>query len=158
MINKCLYFLIVIFFISGCKANEDLIDIFEPRFDPITFDVVKKKLVVEKELPSYVQELVSTWFNEKVKVNGFDGDMKFIITDYKQETNLVSDGKRVDIILSFKVLLKKPTLSQIKIIEGEVSSYGTLTGDLTLNEFDRVIQNTQSDLILRLSRDLKNKI
>tara|TARA_B100000989_G_C19350358_1_gene388844 strand:+ start:28 stop:504 length:477 start_codon:yes stop_codon:yes gene_type:complete len=158
MIKKFSYLFIILFFISGCKADEDLIDIFEPKFELTSFDVVQKKLVVEKELPNHVQLLITKWFDEKVKVDGFDGNMKFTITNYKEETSSLSDGKRVDVSLSFQVVLKKPSLSQTKIVEGEVSSYGTLTGDLTLNEFDRVIKNTQRNLILILSRDLKNKI
>ena len=43
-------------------------------------------------------------------------------------------------------------------LESSVSSFGTLTGDFSLNDFDAVIQNTQSDLIMRLSRDLQTKI
>ena len=114
--------------------------------------------MIEQELPDYVQTLVSSWFDEKVKIDGFDGDMKFIISDYRQEISSITDGKRVDISLSFEVFLKKPLLSKTKLIKGKVSSYGNLTGNYSLNEFDVVIQNTQKDLILRLSRDLKSKI
>ena len=146
------------FIIAGCNADEAFIDRHKPKFESMTFDVVQKKLVIEKELPDYVQTLVFSWFDEKVKINGFDGDMKFIISDYRQEISSITDGKRVDISLSFEVFLKKPLLSKTKLIKGKVSSYSTLTGNLSLNEFDVVIQNTQNDLILRLSRDLKSKI
>ena len=84
--------------------------------------------------------------------------MRFIISDFKQDISSINDGKRVDVSMSFKVLLNKPSLSQTKLIEGNISSYGTLTGIFSLNEFDTVIQNAQSDLILRLSKDLKSKI
>ena len=49
-------------------------------------------------------------------------------------------------------------MSQTKFIEGTVSSYGTLSGTFSLNDFDTIIENTQKDLILRLSRDLQSKI
>ena len=88
----------------------------------------------------------------------FNGDMKFIISDFNQEISSINDGKRVDVSLTFKVILNKSSLSQKKFIEGNISSYGTLTGNFSLNEFDTVIQNTQSDLVLRLSKDLKSKI
>ena len=84
--------------------------------------------------------------------------MKFIVSYFKQDISSISDGKRVDVSMSFKVLLNKPSLSQTKLIEGNVSSYGTIKGDFSLNEFDTFLQNTQSDLILRLSKDLKSKI
>ena len=146
------------FLVAGCQANESFIDKVKPNFENVSFDVVQKQLVIKSELPSHVQDLVSQWFDQKVKISGFDGEMKFIVTDYLEEISSINDGKRVDLSLSFHVILNKPSLSQTKKIEGNVSSYGTLIGNFSLAEFDIVIQNTQSDLVLRLSRDLKSKI
>ena len=84
--------------------------------------------------------------------------MVFTISNFKQEVSSINDGKRVDVSLSFSVLITKDSQTKKKLINGSVSSFGTLTGNFSLSEFDTVIQNTQSDLILRLSRDLKSKI
>ncbi len=146
------------FLVAGCQANESLIEPLRPDFANVSFDVVQKQLVIETDLPSHLQSLISQWFDQKVKIDGFDGEMKFKIYNYLEEISSISDGKRVDISLSFNVVLNKPSLSQTKMIEGYVSSYGTLSGNFSLAEFDTVIQNTQSDLVLRLSRDLKSKI
>ena len=151
-------FLLLGFLVAGCQANESFIDPIRPDFANVSFDVVQKQLVIEPELPPHVEGLVSQWFDQKVKIDGFDGEMTFTISEYLEEISSISDGKRVDISLSFNVVLNKPSLSQTKKIEGYVSSYGTLSGNFSLAEFDTVIQNTQSDLILRLSRDLKSKI
>ena len=161
LLSLKLYKVVLIFFgfiITGCNANESLITSQNPQFDNITFDVVQKQLVIDANLPDYVLSLVSQWFDQKVKINGFDGDMKFTVTQYEQEITSISDGKRVDISLQFGVLLNKPSLSQTKFIEGGVSSYGTLTGNFSLSEFDQIIQNTQIHLISRLSQDLQSKI
>ena len=155
--NKFIFVLLG-FLVAGCQANESFIDPIRPDFANVSFDVVQKQLIIEQELPSYVEGLVSQWFDQKVKIDGFDGEMTFTISEYLEETSSISDGKRVDISLSFNVILNKPSLSQTKVIEGYVSSYGTLSGNFSLAEFDTVIQNTQSDLVLRLSRDLKSKI
>ena len=146
------------FFIVGCNANESFIKSLDPEFEIMSFDVVQKQLILEQEMPDYIQNLLSQWFDQRVKIDGFDGDMKFMISDFDQEISDIDDGKRVDVSLSFEVILNKPSKSQKKFIEGTISSYGTLTGNFSLNEFDTVIQNTQSDLILRLSKDLKSKI
>lgn len=146
------------FLIASCEANESLIEPYKLELETMSFDVVQKELVIDQDLPENVRSLISHWFDKKVKINGFDGNMIFTISKYKEEITFINDGKRVDISLSFKITLRKPLLSQTKLIEGEVSSYGTLTGNMSLNEFDTVIQNTQSNLILRLSRNLKNKI
>ena len=153
-----LVFVLISFLTVGCNANEKFIESHKPEFESMSFNVVQKQLVFEKKPPDYVQTLISQWFNQKVKVDGFDGDMKFIISDFNQNISSIEDGKKVDISLTFKVLLNKPLLSQKKQIEGKILSYGTLTGKFSLSEFDTVIQNTQIDLIVRLSRDLKSKI
>ncbi len=146
------------FFIAGCNANETFVESLDPKFETISFDVVQKNIVIEQDLPEKLNILVSKWFDEKVKINGFNGDMIFTISDYKEETTLLSNGKRIDLILSFNVLIRKPLLSQKKIIKGKVSSYGTISGDFSLKEFDTIIKNSQVDLVLRLSQDLKKKI
>ena len=151
-------FLLLGFFVSGCQSNDSIIEPLRPEFEDASFDVVQKQLIIEPELPIHVEGLVSQWFDQKVKIDGFDGDMTFTISEYLEEISSISDGKRVDIFLSFSAILNKPSLSQTQMIEGSVSSYGTLTGNFSLAEFDTVIQNTQSDLVLRLSRDLKSKI
>lgn len=157
--NKFIFLLFLFgFFLVGCNANESFIDPLKPEFETISFDVVQKQLVVDQKLPEHVQNLLSLWFDQRVKIDGFDGDMKFVVSDFNQKVSSIDDGKRVDVSLSFEVLLNKPSLSQSKFIKGNISSYGTLTGNFSLNELDTVIQNTQSDLILRLSKDLKSKI
>ena len=153
-----LTFFLFIFLISSCSTNETFVVSIKPEFETISFDVVQKELEIKSTLPNHVKTLLTLWFDQKVKIDGFDGDMKFTIYEYLEETYSISDGKRVDISLSFNVIINKPSLSQTKLIEGSVSSYGTLTGNFSLSEFDTVIQNIQSDLILRLSRDLKSKI
>ncbi|MDA8668548.1 hypothetical protein N9M26_02710 [Alphaproteobacteria bacterium] len=155
--NKLIFFLFVLL-LAGCQTKEFFIDPIRPEFENVSFDVVQKQLVIEPELPIHVEGLVSQWFEQKVKIDGFDGEMRFVISEYLEEVSSISDGKKVDIFLSFNVILNKPSLSQTQMIEGSVSSFGTLTGNFSLAEFDIVIQNTQSDLILRLSRDLKSKI
>lgn len=157
MMNKFI-FVLMGFLVIGCQANESFINPVKADFENVSFDVVQKQLIIDPELPSYVEGLVSQWFDQKVKIDGFDGEMKFIISEYIEEITSISDGKRIDISLSFNVVLNKPSLSQTKLIQGYVSSYGTLSGNFSLAEFDIVIQNTQSDLVLRLSRDLKSKI
>ena len=155
--NKSILFLFVLM-LAGCQTNVSFIDPISPEFENVSFDVVQKQLVIEPELPIHVEGLVSQWFEQKVKIDGFDGKMRFVISEYLEEVSSIIDGKKVDIFLSFNVILNKPSLSQTQMIEGSVSSFGTLTGNFSLAEFDIVIQNTQSDLILRLSRDLKSKI
>ena len=155
---KFIYSFIYLLCFSGCSSINAVVDIDKPNFEIMTFDVVSKELNFEGPFPEYLVILTNQWFNSKVKVNGLDGNMVMTLNNYIEETSLINDTKRIDIFLNFRIVLQKPTLSKRKIIEGMVSSYGTLTGDFSLSEFDQLIENTQTDLILRLSRDLKSKI
>tara|TARA_B100000963_G_scaffold361034_1_gene394491 strand:- start:2031 stop:2501 length:471 start_codon:yes stop_codon:yes gene_type:complete len=155
---KKLFILIFAFIFASCSANESLIDPINPDLKIITFDVVQKNLISKEDLPVNLQKLINQWFDNKVKINGFDGLMTFEITDYIEEISIIDEGKRVDTSLSFTLVLTKPTLSKTKYIEGTVTSFGTLSGEFSLNDFESVIQNTQSNLIERLSSDLKSKI
>jgi len=151
-------FILIYFFIAGCKANESFINPLKPEFETMSFNVVQKQLIFEQELPNHLQKLLSQWFDQRVKIDGFDGDMKFIVSSFDQEISSIEDGKKVDVSLSFKVLINNPSLSKTKRIDGSIASYGTITGDFSLAEFDTIIHNTQSDLIIRLSKDLRSKI
>ena len=155
---KNFLFLLSTILIIGCSSTTPVVNLQKAELATTTFDVVEKKLAIQKNLPDHIQTLIAQWFDQKVLINGFDGDMTFTITQYTQEISSVSDGKRVDIALTFKVNLNKPSLSQTKLIEGTVSSFGVLTGNFSLADFDTTIQNTQTDLIVRLSRDLQSKI
>jgi hypothetical protein len=66
--------------------------------------------------------------------------------------------EKLILMLNFNVVLEKSSLSQKKVIKGKVNSFSTLTGNFSLSEFDQLIIKIQTDLILRLSRDLKSKI
>ena len=100
------FILIIIgFLVTGCQASESFINPIRPDFENVTFHVVQKQLIIETELPSHVEGLVSQWFEQKVKIDGFDGEMKFMISEYLEETTSISKGKRVDISLSFDVIV-----------------------------------------------------
>jgi hypothetical protein len=151
-------FIFFAFLITSCNASESYIDNVKYEFEDMSFDAVQKELVFNHNLPENVSLLINEWFNQKVKIDGLDGRMTFTITDYNEKISSIVDGKRVDLSLYFVVLLEKPNNSQKKTIKGEISSYGSLSGDFSISEFETLIQNTQGDLILRLSRDLKSKI
>jgi len=153
-----LFFFLTLISIVGCSDNSSLIN--PVKYDPeeIHFDVVKKNLKIKTDLPDHVQILVNKWFDEKVKINGFEGDMEFIVSDFNQKISLIENGKRVDANLKFQILLNRPSLSRTESIEGSISKYGTLTGAFSIEDFEVMTKNTQVNLIKDLSLYLKPKI
>lgn len=155
--NK-LVLIILSFIIASCQANESFIKELSPEFETISFEVVQKQIIIEPILPDNVQKLINKWFDQRVKIDGFDGEMKFTVSDFNQDISSISEGKRVDISLSYKIVLNKNSNSETKFINGNVSSFGTLVGNFSISDFETVIKNTQTDLVLRLSKNLKSKI
>ncbi len=127
-------------------------------FNKIFFDVVEKDFEFKGYFPDRVRNLTSGWINNKVKISGVDGKVSFVFFEYEEKTKLIDDGKRVDISMSFNLNITKSSLSKKKIIQGKVKSYGEIKGSFTLNDFDEVINNAQTELIKIFSSDIKNKI
>ena len=107
------YHLILSVFIIGCNANEIFIHSKKPDFENTSFDVVEKRLIIEPELPSNVQDLMFYYFNEKVKIDGFE-EIWYLLYLNLFEVSQIDDGKRVDLILNFNVYLNKPSLSKLR--------------------------------------------
>ena len=147
-----------IFFIISCNANETFISQSKNNYETVIFDVVEKKLAIESNLPSNLELKLSKWFDNHIKINGFNGDMIFTVSNFEQKESSINDGKKVEVSLSFEILISKSVDSKTKLIKGNVSSYGTLSGNFSLKDFDAIIDNTQDDLIYRLSKDLQSKL
>ena len=155
---KNTFIVLLIFLFVNCSTSNAIVETTNPKFETMTFDAVSKNLIFEGDFPKNFTNLSRKWFDNKVKIDGFEGNMIFTLKNYSEINSKISDGKKIDISVEFQVLLEKSSLSQKKIINGKVNSFSTLTGDFSLSEFDQLIIKTQSDLILRLSRDLKSKI
>ncbi len=155
---KNTFIVLLIFLFVNCSTSNAIVETTNPKFETMTFDAVSKNLIFEGDFPKNFTNQSRKWFDNKVKINGFEGNMIFTLKNYSEKNSKISDGRKIDISVEFQVLLEKSSLSQKKVINGKVNSFSTLTGDFSLSEFDQLIIKTQSDLILRLSRDLKSKI
>tara|TARA_B100000963_G_scaffold142506_1_gene124038 strand:- start:2610 stop:3092 length:483 start_codon:yes stop_codon:yes gene_type:complete len=120
-----------------------------------SFDVVEKDLKFSEEIPTDFKNLTKLWFDEKVKVNGFEGKITIYIDEYSENISTIDDGKRIDISINFNAEISKLNNKKINKAKGNVSSFGTMVGDFSLNEFDVLISNTQSELIVILSKKLE---
>ena len=152
------FIVLVLFFLVNCSTSNAIVKKPIPQFESMTFDAVTKSLFFEGEFPQHFKDLSNQWFDSKVKINGLEGNMIFTLKNYSEQSSKINDGRKIDITVEFEVLLEKSSLSLKKVIRGKVNSFSTLTGDFSLSEFDQLIIKTQTDLVLRLSRDLKSKI
>ena len=150
--------ILVFFFLVNCSTSNAIVESANPQFESMTFDAVTKNLIFEGDFPKHFINLSNQWFDNKVKINGFEGNMIFTLKNYSEQSSKISDGRKIDINVEFQVVLEKSSLSQKKVIKGKLNYFSTLTGNFSLSEFDQLIIKTRTNLILRLSRDLKAKI
>lgn len=122
----------------------------------IFFDVVQKKIIIEDKFPKDLNKIVNTWFNEKIKVNGFEGSLILIISNYDENITNIEKGKKIDLSLDFNLEINKSSLSKKDTFSGAVRANGKITGNFKLNEFDELLLNSQHRLISILSDKLNS--
>lgn len=152
--NKNIFLFLVTIFIINCSNNAQTINSSQFNFDPIFFDVVDKQIILNERLPKNSKELFNYWFNNKVKIDGFTGKLFINITNYEEIISDISNGKRIDTNLNFLIELKKD--SELKTFTGQVNTYGSISGDFSLNDFDRIMKNTQNDLVVQFTKKLNS--
>ena len=124
--------------------------------------LIKKNIKSALDASELILEALS--FVKKNSVNQFtliNNASAFIYDsaeNFEENILTITDGKRLEARLTFNVFIGENSEFQTQSIQGNISSYGEITGDFTLKEFDILVQNTQSDLIIRLSHYLESKI
>ena len=141
------------FFINSCVSSTLNSSKIEYKFDELSFDVVKKNLNLDDDLPKGFIDPLNYWFNNKIKLKGFEGEMSIFIEDYSEEITNIPDGKKVEIYVNFKIFIRN-TQNKTKNISGEVKSFSEISGDFSLNELDNLIEDTQYNLVLQLANKL----
>ena len=74
-----LVFIFIFLFIGCQKSNTQFIQNEIIQFNDIKFDTVSKKLISNVAIISpdevFISEFISKWFENKIKTNGFEGDL-----------------------------------------------------------------------------------
>ena len=74
-----LVFILIFLFIGCQKSNTQFIENEIIQFNDIKFDTVSKKLISNVAIISpdevFISEFISKWFENKIKTNGFEGDL-----------------------------------------------------------------------------------
>lgn len=120
----------------------------------IKFNVVEKYLVFNDNVPEQFKLLFNSWFDKKVKVNGFDGHLKITLKDYNKTISQIENGKKIDISINIALLIKNEDLSNEEKKLYDLNEYSTITGNFSLNEVDELAFKTQLSLIKRFNEIL----
>ena len=95
------FILLAFFFLVNCSTSNAIVESANPQFESMTFDAVTKNLIFEGVFPKNFINLSNQWFDNKVKINGFEGDMIFTLKNYSR--------KMLDINLKLEYNIHKRT-------------------------------------------------
>ena len=153
--NLVIIYLALIFNFSFSYSN--IVNTYDKVFETIKFDVVSKKIFYDLTLDKEIQVFLQKFFDNNVKVNGFEGNLELFINNYNEKTSNIDNGKKIEISLEFILNINKSLLSEKKIFKGVVNSYGNMTGNFSLNDFDNLKRDVKLELVSIFSEKLKSK-
>ena len=154
-----MYRLVILLFLFGCQSSIGEIKPLESNYEKVSFNVVEKELIINSSISSQMDSLLLNWFNEKVKVNGFQGKVLFEISDYQEEISNIDNGKKVDIKLQLDIQIdSKDQFSKQESYIIKLSEFGTITGSFSLSDIDTMKENLQKNIISNLSKKINSKI
>ena len=140
-----MYKLVVLLFLFGCQSSVGDIKPLNFNFDEVSIDVVEKELIINTDTPSQMDSLLTNWFNNKVKVNGFQGKVLFEISKYEEITSNIENGKKVEVDLALNIHI-------------DTKEFGTITGSFSLSEVDNLKKNLQKKIVSNLTKTINSKI
>ena len=82
---KNTFIILLIFLFANCSTSNAIVEITNPKFETMTFDAVSKNLIFEGDFPKNFTNLSRKWFDNKVKINGFEGNMIFTLKNYSEK-------------------------------------------------------------------------
>lgn len=152
-----LVFIIIFLFIGCQKSNTQFIQNETFKFDDIKFDTVSKKLISNVKIVTpdeiFISEFISKWFENKIKTNGFEGDLiveidKILMSEIK-ELNYFKYS--IDVTINFKNYKKN---NSSKTFSVSASEFGVIEGNFAIKDQE----NLKKNLIMKSIKNIHNKI
>mgnify|MGYP000229856343 CR=1 FL=1 len=161
MVKYLTIFLLFIF--MGCqKELPSNIDKYQSINKEIFFNVVQKNIIFTENAQGIYSDLIkkyiNSWYENDIKVNGFDGILNVEITKISSYESIVQNGVKIEVILNLEFKISKTALNNEKIIYLNGSEFGELTGSFSLNDKAIEVENIIKRLINNFSLKLSNEI
>ena len=145
------------YLINSCASTSGDLGKIDFNLNELSFDVVEKKITFKDDLPKSLSDPFNDWFNNKIKLTGFDGDVSIVISNYKENINDIPNGKKIEIFINFEIILSKAQ-NKKTIFSGEVKSFSEISGDFSLSDLDILIKKTHYNLVFELNNKLSNSV
>ena len=153
---KHLTLLFFILFI-GCEMNsEQLIKSENINFENVKFNAVSKDLMftnIEEGLEvETTKKLVKNWFNNNVKIDGFDGNLSINVTSIKTNKIKRDEYYRFEIDISIEFLETNEVLNKRKIYKINSIEYGDIEGSFSINDTENLNKNIISNSLKSINQ------
>ena len=153
---KHLTLLLFVLFI-GCEMNsEQLIKSENINFENIKFNAVSKdlKFTNVQEGPEVVitKKLVKDWFNNNVKIDGFDGNLSINVTSIDISKIKKDEYYRFEINISIEFLETNEVLNKRKIYKINSIEYGDIEGSFSIKDTENLNKNIISNSLKSINQ------
>ncbi len=151
--------LTLFFFISliGCEMNsEQLIKSEKINFENIKFNAVSKELkftnIQEGPEVETTKKLVKNWFNNNVKIDGFEGNLSINVTSIEINKIKKEDYYRFEININIEFLETNEVLNKRKIYKINSIEYGEIDGSFSINDTENLNKNIISNSLKSINQ------
>ena len=153
---KHLTLLLFVLFI-GCEMNsEQLIKSENINFENIKFNAVSKDLkftnIEEGSEVETTKKLVNDWFNNNVKIDGFEGNLSINVTSIKTNKIKRDEYYRFEIDISIEFLETNDVLNKRKIYKINSIEYGDIEGSFSIKDTENLNKNIISNSLKSINQ------
>ena len=141
----------------GCEMNsEQLIKSENINFENIKFNAVTKDLKftnIEEGLEvETTKKLVKNWFNNNIKIDGFEGNLSINVTSIKTNKIKRDEYYRFEIDISIEFLETNEVLNKRKIYKINSIEYGDIEGSFSIKDTENLNKNIISNSLKSINQ------
>ncbi len=153
---KYLTLLLFVLFI-GCEINsEQLIKSEKINFESVKFNAVSKDLkftnIEEGPEVETTKKLIKNWFNNNVKIDGFEGNLSINVTSINTNKIKRDEYYRFEIDISIEFLETNEVLNKRKIYKINSIEYGDIEGSFSIKDTENLNKNIISNSLKSINQ------
>ena len=136
--------------------SEQLIKSENINFENIKFNAVSKDLkftnIEEGPEVETTKKLVKDWFNNNVKIDGFDGNLSINVTSIDINKIKKDEYYRFEINISIEFLETNEVLNKRKIYKINSIEYGDIEGSFSIKDTENLNKNIISNSLKSINQ------
>ena len=136
--------------------SEQLIKSENINFENIKFNAVSKDLkftnIQEGPEVETTKRLVEDWFNNNVKIDGFDGNLTINVTSIEINKLKKDEYYRFEIDISIEFLETNEVLNKRKIYKINSIEYGDIEGNFSIKDTENLNKNIISNSLKSINQ------